>query len=279
MGNIDISIIRKKNFEEGSRERLVEDYCRKMASQHTDGLIKRYNELLESRDGVYINSDLMKMVFPFYANSIENRKLYNLSITNSAATLANEAYRRAILNPDIKRCIFLTGPYGAGKSFFAQSLFENEKEKIIQNSIIYEGSITPPAFDEKIDYALKNGVTPEIIALNPTLELSMRNIRERKRRIGRDVIKSEVIDKFSNYYIYFKELIKKYKGIPFIIYNKESNIPIDLDAGSKNIEDLNHGTSEEISIEYDRIKEMLCLEEKKIQGNRSDFTGDDYGNR
>lgn len=183
MGNVSIENIRKKGFEEGSELALIEEYCRKMASEHTDGLIQRYNELEESRDGNYINSDLMKMVFPFYANDIENRKKYNLSITNSAAVLTNEAYRRAILREDINRCIFIVGPYGAGKSFFAQSLFESDHNPSKENAIVYEGSITPPAFSEKIEYAIENGVKPSIIALNPTLELSMRNIRERSKRI------------------------------------------------------------------------------------------------
>ncbi len=271
MGNIDINSIRKKNFEKDSKEALVEDYCRNMASQHTDGLIERYNELLESRNGVYINSDLMKMVFPFYARSKQNRALYNLSITNSAATLTNEAYRRAILKPNVKRCIFLLGPYGAGKSFFAQSLFENDKNGMLQDSIMYEGSITPPAFDEKIDYAINNGVIPELIALNPTLELSMRNIREREKQTGRSVIKEEVIDKFSHFYMYFKDLIRKYENMPFIIYNKKSNISLDIESGSTNVEDLNHGTIESISMEYDKIRERLNLEEKQKKEGRQDI--------
>ena len=265
MENIDINSIRKRNFIEGSKEAIVEDYCRKMASQHTSEIIELYNQLLGSRNGRYINSDLMKMVFPFYAKSIENRFRYNLSITNSAATLTNEAYRRAVLKPDVKRCIFLLGPYGAGKSFFAQSLFENDEEGLLKDSIIYEGSITPPAFDEKIDYAIKNGVIPEIIALNPTLELSMRNIRKRKEQTGRDVIKEEVLDKFSSFYKYFKDIVRKYGNMPFIIYNKESNIPLDSNCMSKNVEDLNHGTIEEISTKYDEIKAMLDLEEEQCE--------------
>ena len=252
MGNIDIDKIKLRGFEQGSKEALVEDYCRRMASQHTDRLIEAYNRLGKSWNGRYINSDLMKMIFPFYANSYENRGLYNLSISNSAATLTNEAYMRAILRADIARCIFIAGPYGAGKSYFVQSLFESEGEGLLKDSIVYEGSITPPYFKEKIDYAIENDVQPSIIALNPTLELSIRNIKERARQTGRDVIKPEVIDKFANLYRYLKELLEEV-DIPFTIYSKSSNITIDLSGGSQNLDELYHGTYEEVSDEYDKI--------------------------
>lgn len=49
LGNIDINIIRKKGFEEGSIEERIEEYCRTTASQHTDGLLERYTQLDESR--------------------------------------------------------------------------------------------------------------------------------------------------------------------------------------------------------------------------------------
>lgn len=231
-----------------------------MASEHTDGILEAYNKIYQSRNGKYINSDLMKMVYPFYAKNLENRKKFNLSITNSAAVLTNEAYRRAILKEDVKRCIFIVGPYGAGKSYFAQSLFEYEDINL-KNSIIYEGSITPPAFDEKVEYAIQNNVLPDIIVLNPSLELSIRNIRERAKRIGRDVEKNEIITKFSTIYEYLKALIEKYNGkISYTIYNKENNKTIDLNGGTKNLEDLNHGTMEEISYQYDVIEELLKSE-------------------
>ena len=110
MGNIDKNKIRKKGFIEESKEAKIEEYCRDMASKQTDGFLEMYNKLPESRDGRYINSDLMKMTFPFYAKDFENRKLYNMSITNSAAVLTNEAYLRAIKKEDIEHCIFITGP-------------------------------------------------------------------------------------------------------------------------------------------------------------------------
>ncbi len=263
MGNIDINKIRKKGFKEGTKEELVENYCRTFSSENTDGILDLYKKLESSREGRYINSDLMKMVFPFYAKSSENRKMYNQSITNSAAVLTNEAYQREILNPDVKRCIFVVGPYGAGKSFFVQSLFEGDKNGELGGSIVYEGSITPPAFGEKVQYAIENGVTPEIIALNPSLELSIRNIKERAKRIGRDVEKKEVVDKFSGMYEHLSLIVKDFEGIVYRIYNKNSNVELDLDGGSTNLEDLNHGTKEQIEEQYDLILKMLEKEEER----------------
>lgn len=199
MGNIDINQIRKKGFEKGSMSEKIEAYCRVTASQNTDKLLEKYKRLKSSRNGKYINSDLMKMVYPFYAKRMDNRRLYNMSITNTAAVLTNEAYMRAIKDDDVKRCIFIVGPYGAGKSYFTQSLFENDKDGMLDESIVYEGSITPPAFEEKLIYAMDNGVVPNIIALNPTLELSMRNIRERAKEIEEMLRKKKLLISFQTF--------------------------------------------------------------------------------
>lgn len=258
MGNIDRNKIKKKEFTIGSLEEQIEKYCIELASTYTDNILKLYNKLPESRGGRYINSDLMKMTFPFYANSVENRRLYNTAITNSAAVLTNEAYIRALQNKDVKRCVYITGPYGAGKSYFTQALFECNQDGLLESSIVYEGSITPPAFGEKIKYAIEQGVTPHIIALNPTLELSIRNVKERASRIGRDVEKGEILDKFCYFYTYMKCIIEEFEGISFNICNKKSNKSVDIDYSS-NISDLYHGTVQEIEQEYDRIIRELNL--------------------
>lgn len=258
MGNIDRNKIKKKEFTIGFLEEQIEKYCIELASTYTDNILKLYNKLPESRGGRYINSDLMKMTFPFYAKSIENRRLYNMAITNSAAVLTNEAYIRALQNKEVKRCIYITGPYGAGKSYFTQALFECNQDGLLEGSIVYEGSITPPAFGEKIKYAINQGVTPHIIALNPTLELSIRNIKDRAQRIGRDVEKQEVLDKFCNFYTYMKYIIEEFENISFKIYNKNSNNSEDINYSS-NINDLYHGTIQEVEKEYNRIINQLGL--------------------
>ena len=191
-----------------------------------------------------------------------------VSITNSAACLTNEIYKRIIQNEDFKRCIYVAGPYGAGKSFFAQSLFLTEV--VPEDTVVYEGSITAPAFGEKVELAIKNNIEPEIIILNPTLELSMRNIKEREKETGRNVIKSEVVEKYADMYSNieklfaylnssFPELQTKPYPISFQIYNKSSNVPEDLSV-SYDIQDLQHGTRQSISERYDSIVKQLNID-------------------
>ena len=140
MGKIKIENIWEKLFKE--KDFLeIEFECRKKASEETDELIQKYTELEQARNGKYISSDLMKMVFPFYADNIENRRKYNLAVSNSAACLANEAFQREINNEEIKKCIFVAGPYGSGKSFLIQSLYEKNEEQF-KDAVVYEGSIT-----------------------------------------------------------------------------------------------------------------------------------------
>lgn len=250
MENICIDNIWKRGFEDADMLK-VEEEARIEASSNTKQCINKYKELEQSRNGNYISSDLMKLVFTEYANNIEFRKKYNLAVSNSAACLANRAFKIAISKPNIKHCIFVAGAYGSGKSFLIQSLYEKNKEEL-ENCIVYEGSITSKAIDEKIDTALENGIIPGIIILNPTLELSMRNIKNRAKRIGRDVKKEDCVFVYANIYDALKRLKEKYKNINFVIYNKESNIPENLEV-SQNVEDLNHGSYDKISGEYDEI--------------------------
>ena len=44
---------------------------------------------------------------------------------------------------------------------------------------------------------------------------------------------------------------------------KNANITIDLNGGSIDLEDLNHGTAEEISAQYDKIKEELNKQDSR----------------
>lgn len=207
----------------------------------------------------------MKMVFEVYASSQENRGKYNLAVTNSAACLTNEFYTRKIKNKEVRRCVYVAGPYGAGKSFFIQSLFL--AGAIPENTIVYEGSITAPAFGKKVGLAIENGIEPEIIILNPTLELSLTNIRRRVIETGRDVTKSEVIEKYADMYLNmeklfeylncsFPELQDRSHPVSFQIYNKSSNIPEDMSV-SYNLNDLQHGTRQEISVKYDSIVRQI----------------------
>lgn len=269
MGNISRDIIRKKNFPKGSEEERYEELYITAACEFTDFILGKYAKLESCRNGRYINSDLMKMVFPKYRKDLEHRRRFNMSITNSAAVLTNEAFERAMRREDVHRCIFVVGPYGAGKSFFAQSLFENDKYGLLSDGVLYEGSITPPAFDRKIEYAIENGVIPDIIALNPTLELSMRNIRERAKRIGRDVTKEEVVSKFYGFHSQLRDLLEKFPNISCAIYNKECNEKFDVDSTADALKHFGFETRQAVGDAYDRIKQMLDKEEQKNQQNTS----------
>ena len=130
-------------------------------------------------------------------------------------------------------------------------------DRIPHNTIVYEGSITAPSFGEKVELALKNNITPEIIVLNPTLELSMRNIKQRAAETGRDVIKSEIVDKYANIYPNMLKLFEQVNtDIPFQIYNKSSNISEDSSV-SYDLNDLKHGTIQEVSEQYDAIMKKI----------------------
>ena len=250
MENINIDDIWKRGFEDHDMIK-VEEETRIEASTNTEECIKKYIQLEQSRNGKYISSDLMKLVFKNYADDLEFRRKYNLAVSNSAACLANRAFKIAISDSNVKHCIFVAGAYGSGKSFLIQSLYEKNKDEL-ENSVVYEGSITSKAIDEKIDTAIKNGVIPSIIVLNPTLELSVKNIKERAKRIGRDVAKKDCVFVYANIYDALKRLKEKYKDLSFVIYNKQTNTPTDLEI-SKNIEDLNHGSYEKLAKEYDEI--------------------------
>ena len=264
MGNIDKNIIQLKEFDSLDMQKVQNEVIQ-ITTTKTDELLKQYKGQASSHNGRYINSDLMKMVFQVYAESQENRGKYNLAVTNSAACLTNEFYMRTIQNSDVKRCVYIAGPYGAGKSFFTQSLFL--AGVIPNNAIVYEGSITAPAFGRKVELAMRNNVETEIIILNPTLELSLKNIKKRTMETGRDVIKSEVVEKYADMYsninqlfaylnTRFPELQTRPHPISFQIYNKSSNVPEDLSV-SYDINDLQHGTRQEVSEEYDLIIKQL----------------------
>lgn len=254
MENIKIEKIWERGFEDPDMLR-VEKMCREKASSETGELIEKYNNLEQTSKGKYISSDLMKMVFPFYLESVENRKKYNLAVSNSAACLASTAYKSAVCEPGVERCIFVAGPYGSGKSFMIQSLFEKNKEEL-KGSIVYEGSITSKAIDGKIDWAIEQGKKVDMIILNPTFELSLRNIKERAGRIGRDVRKEDAVFVYANIYSALKRLTEKYPNINYVIYNKETNIPKDMSV-STDIEELNHGSIEDVSKEYDDIMKKI----------------------
>ena len=276
MGNIDEKVVLRKTFDSLELQR-VQDEIIKITTTRTDELLEKYKKNISSHGGSYINSDLMKMTFDIYAKSQENRGKYNLAVTNSAACLTNELYIRTLKDENIKRCIYIAGPYGAGKSFFAQSLYM--ANAIPKDTIVYEGSITAPAFGKKVERAMRNNIKPELVILNPTLELSLKNIKQREIETGRGVIKSEVVEKYADLYsniekvfTYLKSIFPELEAqeypISFQIYNKTKNVEENLDNTSYDIRDLKHGTREDVSRAYDLAMKQLTgksLEDDDIE--------------
>ena len=97
----------------------------------------------------------------------------------------------------------------------------------------------------------------------------MNNIRQRAKETGRNVIKSEVVEKYADMYSNieklfaylnscFPELQTRPYPISFQIYNKASNVPEDLNV-SYDIQDLQHGTRQSISERYDSIVKQLNI--------------------
>ena len=77
--NICIENIWKRGFEDADMIE-VEEKARIEASSNTEKCIKKYQQLEQSRNGKYISSDLMKLVFDDYAKDIDFRKKYNLAV-------------------------------------------------------------------------------------------------------------------------------------------------------------------------------------------------------
>jgi signal recognition particle GTPase len=72
-----------------------------------------------SFQGRYVNSDLMKEMFPEYNASRDHRNKYNLPVHNAAAVLASAQFRASIADdsvPERTNVVFLTGVPGAGKT-------------------------------------------------------------------------------------------------------------------------------------------------------------------
>lgn len=106
----------------------------------------------------------------------------------------------------------------------------------------------------------------------------MNNIKQRAKETGRDVIKSEVVEKYADMYSNieklfsylnssFPELQTRPYPISFQIYNKSSNVPEDLSV-SYDIQDLQHGTRQKVSERYDSIIKQFNVDSKEDVNER-----------
>ena len=239
----------------------MQEYFVHEAENNTDVYIKKYKNNISSLNGKYIASDLFKKTFDVYNESINNAKKYAEAIHNSAAVLANEMFNINAQNPNIKKCVFITGIPGAGKSFLVQSLLLNNL--IDEETMIYEGSIVTDTIFNKIDTVIKNKKKVYIIVVNPTLELAQTNAINRHFEIGRGAgikIMSKIMSGIPEYLEKIKE---KYPDVELGIYDNKTNYDIDCYVGYENINILNHMSYQDIYDELTYLREKI-LNKKSI---------------
>lgn len=251
-------IIRRLNKKLSYELSEMENYFIDQAENNTEQYIYRYKNLQASFNGNYICSDLFKETFLEYTQSIETRKLYAEIIHNSAAVLANEMFHEKICSGKIKKCIFISGVPGAGKSFLIQSLLMSGV--ISEDTMIYEGDISSPSIYEKIEAVVKHGSEPSIIIVNPTLELAQRNAIMRHYEIGRGASCETMARIMSRIPLALQEIKSRYPDIQLGIYNKISNYDIENFIGFENMYLLNHGSYEEILAELQALRLKILKE-------------------
>jgi len=139
-----------------------------------------------SFQGRYVNSDLMKEMFPEYNASKERRNRYNLPVHNAAAVLAAAQFRAAIADdsiPERTNALFLTGVPGAGKT---TAVLANRDQFPQDARILYEGQLSDPINAiPKFEAALGKGLDVEIVAIHVLPEQALANTILRFEREGR----------------------------------------------------------------------------------------------
>ena len=249
--------IRKLNKELSEELSQMQDKFIYEAENNTEKYLDAYKNLPSSISSHYICSDLVKETFEDYAKGVENRKKYAEVVHNSAAVLANEVFTRMVNDKKIKRCIFLSGIPGAGKSFLVQSLAV--AGAIGDDTIIYEGDITTPSIYEKMQMAVDNDVAIDILIVNPTLYLAQQNAIARHFEIGRGASSETMARIMSKIPGALEEIKSRFSIASLGIYNKETNYDIKCVTGFENIEMLNHGSYDEILLQLlNYRKEILC---------------------
>lgn len=255
--------IRRLNIELSPELQEAQEFFISEAENNTEQYVDRYINLPSSINGQYICSDLFKETFDKYIESINTRKKYSQVIHNSAAVLANELFQRQTIDPKYKKCIFLTGIPGGGKSFLVQSLAL--AGEIDDDTIIYEGDIGTPSIFEKIERAANNGMELYCIVVNPTLELAQTNAINRSFEIGRGASCETMARIMSRIPGALLSIREKFPDINLAIYNKTTNYDIDYQLGFDNIAMLDHGTYDEI---LEKLQELrLEILKKKINLN------------
>ncbi len=250
--------IRKLNKELSTELIQIQELFINSAENYTAEHIASYKKLPSSLNGNYICADLFKETFPLYTESIDTRKKYSEVVHNSAACLANDMFHQTVTNPNINKCIFLTGIPGAGKSFLVQSMAL--KGAISDDTMIYEGTITTPTIIEKIKTASNNNKELYIVVVNPTLDLAQRNAINRHFEIGRGASCETMAKIMSGIPNALVEIQEQFPDITLGIFNKSSNYDIDYHVGFEYIQELNHGTYEDILSKLKTLRLQILTE-------------------
>jgi len=175
--------IRRRAFPEPDRAELQESVIRRV-EENPEKFLKKYEELPQSHNGRYINSDLFKEIFPEYAESKETKARYNTVVHNASAALAAEQLRKVIADPmrEGDKVVYLTGIPGAGKT----SSIKERGELPPTVKAVYEGQLADANFAiPKIQTALDVGLKPVIVAVHTPPERALKNTFTRFNDMGR----------------------------------------------------------------------------------------------
>ena len=171
----DIEPIIRRKFSQQDREGVQERVCRAVEAD-PERFLAAYRLDSRSFQGRYVNSDLMKEMFPEYNASKEHRNRYNLPVHNAAAVLAAAQFRAAIADdsvPERTNALFLTGVPGAGKT---TAVLANRDQFPQDARIVYEGQLADPVHAlPKFEAALAKGLNIEIVAIHVSSEQALAN--------------------------------------------------------------------------------------------------------
>jgi hypothetical protein len=181
---VKLEPIARRTFPQPDRAEVQEQIAQ-LVERGPEIFIARYDEDPRSFGGRYVNSDLMKEMFPVYSASPESRNRYNAVVHNAAAVLASEQYRRVVTrNDDASKDIatFLTGIPGAGKTTYA--LLGGELGT--DTCVLFEGQLANANLAiPKIELALNSGLKPEIVVVHIPAERALENTIHRFNTVGR----------------------------------------------------------------------------------------------
>jgi hypothetical protein len=180
-----IEPITRRKFSQSDRAAVQEKVCLSVEAD-PESFLAAYRLDSRSFQGRYVNSDLMKEMFPEYNASKDHRSRYNLPVHNAAAVLAAAQFRAAVAGDSVlarTNALFLTGVPGAGKT---TAVLANRDQFPQDARIVYEGQLSDPVNAlPKFEAAIGNGLDVEILAIHVSSDQALANTILRFEREGR----------------------------------------------------------------------------------------------